>query len=939
MSNKMKIKIFEESSLCLMDVKLLSAGVGARIGDLQRFLGYQLIGSCSVLASFVPFTFMMLHMVYSIEPPSVNVLCILLILQMQQPLRETLAWLPHFLFRHDTVQRFNSHPHHPCPMEPWTPPHFHTILLGTLITVLSIVVSFRALLVKKAARKKKRRRERKKHLSYGQPRSAIPPFEHMMMLLSHIFFKLNLFLCCRLGGLFCPISGTIKFHKFIWRGQIIVWGYGCWLIFYLILSLAFYFARNVADCFLLCCHSSLFTIVASFTTSYHTTIARMSNRGDNRKGAHGKKNVHGTNGKGTTGNKQSSQHKVQELIKNKELLQAAQNEIWGTTDVTVTDSSVIPSDQTSYSPSIQLTSCVHSSLRGLEKNDDPPAKAVLVFNMTTEGIGSNTLVFQTSASALRDVGVNISGSTFMANVAPSSATAMLGSMAPGKSIALGDIGSTTTTYGRVLNLTDTGQAVGEKLGKGEIPAHLYVNLKLLQRQKGTSEDKYSGFSSFDMVPIYTERSDNMSMSSIMETTSNSRNWVHILNFVFLNHHIVPAIGTICRLFRQLIVEQFPDEESSLLHELIIIKTVSLHLEGNQKTREELKHHQTCPSIAIHMDRDPADTNNQAIFEGIMRRLISSPRATQVKAIIMGIHGVFLVPTPGRNPSKIDVSSLPRDLHQKPLYWLMFSGAPDWCTPIHLHLIFKIIYGIDDIQFVFRHRDMFNSPQTPLATRQATSLVVIFPKADNIKRILKSSDDVKRCVLSLDSSSTTMYTGSSPNFETMDLTLMPGTRVKPTISTDPLVTVQPLSWDGLAALTEEAEDPAHTEIESPNSKRDMNSMEEGNETEHLLSSAKITLALETIGHQIKQETTTDTLSRTLKTLGDSRNAATHTERATVIYQWFLSLVGDGEDREAVIKAWINDAFGSDFQMVDIKEWTKNDAEEQQQMTNSSSSASR
>jgi hypothetical protein len=118
--------------------------------------------------------------------------------------------------------------------------------------------------------------------------------------------------------------------------------------------------------------------------------------------------------------------------------------------------------------------------------------------MITEVIGSNTLVFQTSASALRLVGINISSPTFMANVAPSSATTMLGSMASGKSIALGDIGSTTTTYGRVLNLTDTEQAVGEELGKGESPAHLYVNLKLLQRQKGTSEDKYSGFSSFDI---------------------------------------------------------------------------------------------------------------------------------------------------------------------------------------------------------------------------------------------------------------------------------------------------------------------------------------------------------------------------------------------------------------------------------------------------------
>jgi hypothetical protein len=46
--------------------------------------------------------------------------------------------------------------------------------------------------------------------------------------------------------------------------------------------------------------------------------------------------------------------------------------------------------------------------------------------------------------------------------------------------------------------------------------------------------------------------------------------------------------------------------------------------------------------------------------------------------------------------------------------------------------------------------------------------------------------------------------------------------------------------------------------------------------------------------------TDTLSRTLKTLGALRNDITHEERNRVVYEWFVSLVENEKDQEAVIK---------------------------------------
>ena len=157
----MKINIFPtESILCPLDVKLVYPCVVSRFGGVQRFPSHRLLRS--ELDWFDSLSIMMLLCVHANEPPRGSILCLLLILLMQQPASRTAAWLLCSLSRHGKAPLFSFSSPPPSPSEPRTasPPH-NMSLKVTKITLWNVGNS-RPLLVAQPARKKKRRRAKKK---------------------------------------------------------------------------------------------------------------------------------------------------------------------------------------------------------------------------------------------------------------------------------------------------------------------------------------------------------------------------------------------------------------------------------------------------------------------------------------------------------------------------------------------------------------------------------------------------------------------------------------------------------------------------------------------------------------------------------------------------------------------------------------------------------
>ena len=562
----------------------------------------------------------------------------------------------------------------------------------------------------------------------------------------------------------------------------------------------------------------------------------------------------------------------------------------------------------------------HALLCELNSSHRPQAKALLLYHVDILA-GSSDINLQATklfGVDLLNTGYHIGRDNFALD--PDSASQMLSRIRTGQGQIWGDLGSTANTFARGLDLAAP-QTIGDCLATdpyGTIPAYLYVKRMLLPPAKQSAQQLTAtartqapdpmapdGSSQFEVVPLYTARDDSLSMQTIQTTTSGASNWVHVMNFALLKETMRPAFATLCNLLRDHIYTHVPEGVSrAKLYELLVIKTVHLHLDGNNLEHlKELAPFKNGPSLAIYMKRDPHDPTNHSIYEAMKRACTLTSRGTVASANFAGLHGIFIAPRADRNPLCVDADHIPRGLPRQPQYWLLVSGAPPWCTPVHLNLILERALGIHEIHLIFSFLDMYNAPQAPIQTRQQPSLVISFHTADQIKQVFKSVDLVRRVISNL---------GPSDNSVPLEFTTMPGTNVKSYTDATPSLVYTPLTRETLELLVSAPELVRNMADETDGDLDDADDM--GQHTV-LLPPHCTAAALDTLRHQLDQDPTSETLARALSAITDHirRDAAT----AASLAEYLPRLCGTQDLFPQLIKHWVELNAVPDFQLVDTR----------------------
>jgi hypothetical protein len=582
----------------------------------------------------------------------------------------------------------------------------------------------------------------------------------------------------------------------------------------------------------------------------------------------------------------------------------------------------------------------HHVLRHMESLQEPPILSFLVYNMQVSN--SNYLLARALAGDLKANGYNIARDNFTQSEGNSaSAYSALASLQAATTQTFGDLGSTPTTFSRVLNV-DAPQNVGAGLGLSSgntIPAYLYINRQLLQGRKPTwanaaqpSTPAPPNISSYEVVPVYTPRTAGMNCSTIANATANDRNWVHILNFVMLSAAVRPALAAVCRLIRLKLLHHMPNVDPTLLFGLIIIKTSHAHLIGTDSAHlNAMKRYGDGPMLTIHMDRDPNNPDNQQIYELTMQCLIQSSRASSASANLMGIQGVFTAPLATRSPMAVDVQYIPRSLPKHSYSWLLLSGVPRWCTSVHLQCILQAGFAMHAIHLIFPYLDAYNAAQSDMAARLTPSLVICVYTHADARSLLRSQDSLCDAIRSLDREYAARTAGHDSSWSILALTAMPHCTVHPPTATTPRLRYKPMSTTTLDEYVDAPDGPRDPQAPPPKAKRSRStthsdqSDEDSDEvdpdvpstdnTPGLLPTAQYRHTLDSIQHQLSTDPTDDSIRLVLDTLNKSLRPH-HLPR---LQDWITGCAS-GEFATACIQSWIARHHGPSFQLVDSSEWT-------------------
>jgi hypothetical protein len=297
-----------------------------------------------------------------------------------------------------------------------------------------------------------------------------------------------------------------------------------------------------------------------------------------------------------------------------------------------------------------------------------------------------------------------------------------------------------------------------------------------------------------------------------------------------------------------------------------------------------------------------------MYDVIMRILTGTSRNMVASANLCGFCGIFSAPHPNHTPVYVNVKDIPRGLPKAPLYWLMLTGLPPWCSPAHLNVIFAYAFAVRDIHFIFPYLEAVNTPQTSIETRQTPALVVCFASADSLKRTLKSQDLVAHTINGL-------HVAEPDTPLRIEFTIMPGTNVRlPTAQTSPLELL-PLSSPRLLELLSTADLPDDPDIDLDSTADEL----AADPFRTMLSPHRITQTFDYLEHQLRNDLTNTTLTRVLTTL--AAYAPATGARDPIYGNWIPTILGMDRLRY-YIDNWVN-MFALPFRQVDGREEIQED----------------